>query len=233
MKDRIQINEKTEKKIERNDEKGNRKSNEKRYQDIRIYENIKIKKVQEYIYEVEKQGKMNVPVRIFASEKLMELIKKDQSLQQGMNVACLPNIQKYSYMMPDAHQGYGMSVGGVAAFPVEDGIISPGCIGFDINCGVRLLATTLQKKDVEPKIKQLLDELFKNVPSGVGRDSQIKLSIDELDRVLKTGAQWAVENSYAFPEDLEVTESNGCLEKATPNAVSANAMQLSQELSFV
>lgn len=186
---------------------------------------IPLKKISDNEWEIPKHGKMNVPVRIFASEKLMELIKKDQSLQQGINVACLPNIQKYSYMMPDAHQGYGMSVGGVAAFPVENGIISPGMTGFDINCGVRLLATPLQKKDVEPKIKALLDELFNNVPSGVGRDSQIRLSIDELDKVLKKGAQWAVENNYGFQEDLEVTESNGCLENATPNTVFPNAKQ--------
>ncbi len=186
---------------------------------------IELKKISDNEWEIPKQGKMHVPVRIFASEKLLKLIENDTSLQQGMNVACLPNIQKYSYMMPDAHQGYGMSVGGVAAFPVEDGIISPGMTGFDINCGVRLLATPLNKEQVEPKIKELLDELFKNVPSGVGRDADIRLKREELDRVLKEGAKWTVENNYAFPEDLEVTESNGCLELADPNAVSNNAKE--------
>ncbi len=186
---------------------------------------IELKKISDNEWEIPKQGKMHVPVRIFASEKLLKLIENDNSLQQGMNVACLPNIQKYSYMMPDAHQGYGMSVGGVAAFPVEDGIISPGMTGFDINCGVRLLATPLNKEQVEPKIKELLDALFKNVPSGVGRDSDIRLKREELDKVLKEGANWAVENNYAFPEDLEVTESNGCLELADPNTVSNNAKE--------
>ncbi|MBI5003255.1 RtcB family protein [Candidatus Woesearchaeota archaeon] len=186
---------------------------------------IQLKKISDNEWEIPKQGKMNVPVRIFASEKLLKLIENDKSLEQGMHVACLPNIQKYSYMMPDAHQGYGMSVGGVAAFPVEDGIISPGMTGFDINCGVRLLATPLNKEQVEPKIKELLDALFKNVPSGVGRDSQIHLKREELDRVLKEGAKWTVENDYAFPEDLEVTESNGCLELADPNTVSNNAKE--------
>jgi tRNA-splicing ligase RtcB len=186
---------------------------------------IHLKKISDNEWEIPKSGKMNVPVRIFASEKLLTLIENDDSLHQGINVACLPNIQKYSYMMPDAHQGYGMSVGGVAAFPLEDGIISPGMTGFDINCGVRLLATSLTKKEVEPKIKELLDELFKNVPSGVGRDSQIRLQREELDRVLKDGANWAVENNYAFPEDLEVTESNGCLEQADPSFVSNNAKE--------
>ena len=188
-------------------------------------EKIELKKISDNEWEIPKQGKMNVPVRIFASEKLLKLIENDTSLQQGMNVACLPNIQKFSYMMPDAHQGYGMSVGGVAAFPVEDGIISPGMTGFDINCGVRLLATPLNKEQVEPKIKELLDALFKNVPSGVGRDADIRLKREELDRVLKEGAKWTVENNYAFPEDLEVTESNGCLELADPNAVSNNAKE--------
>ncbi len=184
-----------------------------------------LKKISDNEWEIPKQGKMHVPVRIFASEKLLKLIENDKSLEQGMNVACLPNIQKYSYMMPDAHQGYGMSVGGVAAFPVEDGIISPGMTGFDINCGVRLLATPMTKEQVEPKIKELLDALFKNVPSGVGRDSDIRLKREELDNVLREGANWAVQNGYAFQEDLEVTESNGCLTLAEPSAVSNSAKE--------
>ncbi len=186
---------------------------------------VELKKISDFEWEIPKQGKMNVPVRIFASEKLLKLIEKDNSLQQGINVACLPNIQKYSYMMPDAHQGYGMSVGGVAAFPVDGGIISPGMVGFDLNCGVRLSVTLLKKKDVEQKIKELLDELFRNVPSGVGRDSQIHLKREELDEVLKKGANWALENNYALPEDLETTESNGCLEQADPTSVSNNAKE--------
>ncbi len=184
---------------------------------------IKLKKIADNEWEIAKTGKMNVPVRIFCSEKLLKLIEKDDSLQQGMNVACLPNIQKFSYMMPDAHQGYGMCVGGVAAFPVEEGIISPGMTGFDINCGVRLLATPLKKQQAEEKIHELLNELFKNVPSGVGEKGHIPLTKDQLDNVLKKGAQWTVENNYAFPEDLEVTESNGCLPQADTNAVSNKA----------
>ena len=184
---------------------------------------IVINKISDNEWEIPKSGKMNVPVRIFASEKLLEQIKKDDSLKQGMNVASLPNIQKFSYMMPDAHQGYGMSVGGVAAFPVEKGIISPGMTGFDINCGIRLLATPVSKTDVEPKIKELLEELFKNVPSGVGSDSDIRLKREELDAVLKKGCRWALENGYATEEDLDVTESSGSLEMADPNAVSNNA----------
>ncbi len=184
---------------------------------------IQLTKISDNEWEIPKSGKMNVPVRIFASEKLLEQIKKDDSLRQGMNVASLPNIQKFSYMMPDAHQGYGMSVGGVAAFPVDKGIISPGMTGFDINCGVRLLATPLTKKDVEPKIKEILEELFKNVPSGVGRSSNIRLTKEELNDVLKRGCYWALDNGYATKEDLEVTESSGSLEQANPVAVSNNA----------
>ena len=184
---------------------------------------IQLKKISDNEWEIPKTGKMHVPVRVFASEQLLKLIQKDRSLEQGMNVACLPGIQKYSYMMPDAHQGYGMSVGGVAAFPVDKGIISPGAVGYDINCGVRLLATPLVKEDVEPKIHELLDTLFKNVPSGVGRESYIKLSHDELDKVLEQGSRWTLEQKYAFAEDLEVTESDGCLALADAKAVSPSA----------
>ncbi|PIN79344.1 RNA-splicing ligase RtcB [Candidatus Woesearchaeota archaeon CG10_big_fil_rev_8_21_14_0_10_34_8] len=184
---------------------------------------IQLKKISDVEWEIPKQGKMNVPVRVFASEKLLKLIKKDRSLEQGMNVASLPNIQRFSYMMPDAHQGYGMSVGGVAAFPVDNGIISPGMCGFDVNCGVRLLATQLNKEIVEPKIEQLLEELYNNVPSGVGKKGHIKLSKEELNKILKNGANWAVKNNYAFEEDLETTESNGCLEQADPNMISSKA----------
>jgi tRNA-splicing ligase RtcB (3'-phosphate/5'-hydroxy nucleic acid ligase) len=184
---------------------------------------IEVKKISDNEWEIPKQGKMNVPVRVFASEKLLNLIKKDRSLEQGMNVATLPNIQKFSFMMPDAHQGYGMSVGGVAAFPVEDGIISPGATGFDINCGIRVLATQMQKEDAEKKIKELLEELYKNIPSGVGKRGQIRLDKQEFNKVLKNGSKWAVENGYAFEDDLDVTESNGCLEQADPSMVSSRA----------
>src|SRR3990167_3557056 len=114
------------------------------------------KKVNDYTYIVEKSGKMNVPVKIFASEKLMEKMLQDNCIQQGINVAALPGIKGFSIMMPDAHQGYGFSIGGVAAIDAKDGCISPGGIGFDINCGVRLFKTNLSKKDVEAKIQQLL-----------------------------------------------------------------------------
>ena len=146
---------------------------------------------------------MNVPLKIFASEKILEKIKEDDSIQQGINVACMPGIQKQSIMMSDAHLGYGFSVGGVAAFDAENGCISPGGIGFDINCGVRLMTSNLNKKDVEPKIKELLDTLFENIPCGVGKNSELRLDNDELDDVLNTGLDWALKNNYALKEDLD------------------------------
>src|SRR3989337_2539916 len=136
---------------------------------------MEIKKVNEVTYDIPKEGAMNVSGRIFVSEKLLEAIKGDKSLEQVKNVACMPGILKHSFAMPDMHMGYGFSIGGVAAFDAEDGIISPGGIGFDVNCGVRLLASDLKKEDVEPKIKHLLDELFKRVPCGTGRDSDLRL----------------------------------------------------------
>ncbi|KYK26372.1 RNA-splicing ligase RtcB [Euryarchaeota archaeon SM23-78] len=166
---------------------------------------------------------MKVPVKIYASEKLLKKLSEDNSLQQGVNVATLPGIYKASIMLPDAHQGYGFSIGGVAAIDVEKGCISPGGIGFDINCGVRLLTTPLNKGDVEPKVKELLNSLFKNVPSGVGSHSFIKLSDSELEGVLKDGAEWAVEHGYGFKEDLERCEEGGRMKQADASKVSPKA----------
>src|SRR3989344_9115501 len=175
-------------------------------------EKLQPKKISECLYEIPKQGKMNVPVRIYASEKLLQKMMEDNCTQQGINVAShLPGIQKYSIMMPDAHQGYGFSIGGVAAMDYETGCISPGGIGFDINCGVRLLASNLTRQDVEPKIKELLDRLFKNVPSGVGSESFLHLTNEELDEVLVKGATWALEKGHGLPEDVELCEEKGCM----------------------
>lgn len=185
--------------------------------------NKKLKLIEKDVYEIEKEGNMNVPLRIFASEKILEKIKKDDSLQQGINVACLPGIQKQSIMMPDAHQGYGFSVGGVAAFDIENGCISPGGIGFDINCGVRLLTTSLDKKEVEPKIKELINELFTSIPCGVGRESSLRLTDQELNDVLNTGLDWAIKNNYALKEDLDHCEENGHMKTADASKVSQKA----------
>jgi len=192
-------------------------------------ERINPKKINDHMFEIEKTGNMKVPVRIYASEKLMKKLGEDASLQQGMNVACLPGIYGQSIMLPDAHQGYGFSIGGVAALDFEHGCISPGGIGFDINCGVRLLATPLKKEEVEPKIKELMDSMFKNVPSGVGSESFIRLNNQQLDDVLNRGAEWAVEQGYGFKEDLERSEEGGRMKDADASKVSNKAKSRGRE----
>ena len=192
-----------------------------------------VKKLNNYSFTIEKSGDMQVPVKIFASDALMEKMQQDKCLGQGVNVAtALPGIYGASIMMPDAHQGYGFSIGGVAAVDCEHGCISPGGIGFDINCGVRLLATNLTKDEVEPKIMDLLNALFKHVPPGVGGQSLFRLDDEQLEEVLQTGAQWCVKNKYGVAEDLEHCEENGSLEqhalpaKVSPRAKSRGRKQL-------
>lgn len=185
--------------------------------------NLQPKKINDYTYTIEKKNNMNVPVKIFASEKLMKKMMDDSCIQQGYNVACLPGIKGASIMMPDAHQGYGFSIGGVAAFDHKSGCISPGGIGYDINCGVRLLTTNLSKEDVSEKINPLLESLFKKIPPGVGSKSLLKISNEELDIILRNGPEWAIEKGYGKKEDLENCESNGKLESADPSKVSSEA----------
>ena len=183
----------------------------------------KIKKVRKNVYQIDKEGDMKVPVKIFASEKILNKIKQDDSIQQAVNLATLPGIQKQSIMLPDAHQGYGAPVGGVAAFDMENGCISPGVTGFDINCGVRLLTTDLSKEDVEPKIKELIDQLFNDIPCGIGKESNIRLSDEDYEKVLNTGVDWALENKYATKEDVELCEEKGHMKTADFSKVSPKA----------
>ena len=129
---------------------------------------MEVKKINDHEFMIEKQGAMKVPVKLFTSEKLLEDLKKDKTLQQAMNVATLPGIYKAAMVMPDGHQGYGFPIGGVSAFDINEGLITPGGIGFDINCGVRLFTTPLTKEDIAPKIKDVLESLFKHIPAGVG-----------------------------------------------------------------
>jgi tRNA-splicing ligase RtcB (3'-phosphate/5'-hydroxy nucleic acid ligase) len=193
-------------------------------------EKFQINKINDHMYEIPKTGNMKVPVWVFANEALMKKMQEDNCISQGVNVATnLPGIYKASIMMPDAHQGYGFSVGGVAAIDAEHGCISPGGIGFDINCGVRLLATHLTVEDVEPKIKELLDSLFKNVPSGVGSESFIKLTDKELDEVLSEGAQWAVKKGYGTQNDLDLCEENGKMPQADASKVTKKAKARGRE----
>ncbi|MFC1755034.1 RtcB family protein [Thermoproteota archaeon] len=184
---------------------------------------MNIKKINDHEFMIEKEGAMKVPVKLFVSEKLLDSIKKDKTLQQAMNIATLPGIYKAAMVMPDGHQGYGFPIGGVSAFDVEKGIITPGGIGFDINCGVRLLTTPLTKEDVAPKIKDILESLFNHIPAGVGSHSKLRLTDDQLDEVLETGSKWAVKNGYGTEDDLDCTESNGSMEGADAHAVSTRA----------
>ncbi|HHV25277.1 MAG: RtcB family protein [Methanosarcina sp.] len=165
---------------------------------------------------------MRVPGRLFVSESLLGDIEPG-TIDQIANVATLPGIQKYSMAMPDAHLGYGFAIGGVAAFDVEEGIISPGGVGFDINCGVRLIRTNLQKEEVVPNIKRLTEEFFNNIPAGVGSKSRIRASDKELDSAFLEGAKWAVEAGYGMEADAENCEANGYIEEADPSQVSTKA----------
>jgi tRNA-splicing ligase RtcB len=184
----------------------------------------KAKKISEYAYELPVGYKdcMNVPGRVIADSKLFDEVDR-RTLDQVANVACLPGIKRYSMAMPDVHLGYGFPIGGVAAFDAHDGLISPGGIGYDINCGVRLLRTDLKKDDIESKLEDLIDAAFKNVPSGLGSKGKIRLGRNEIDRVLERGAAWAVDNGYGWDEDLEHMEENGSLQQADSSRVSERA----------
>lgn len=166
---------------------------------------------------------MNVPLKIFANEKLMENMLEDKCIDQGINVACMPGIVGWSIMMPDAHQGYGFSIGGVAAFDCNRGCISPGGIGFDINCGVRLVATNLTREQVLPKIKELLMQLYEAIPCGVGMEAKERLSDEELDAILRGGARYLVEKGIGEVQDIENCEEGACLEGSIPEKVSPRA----------
>jgi len=186
-----------------------------------------LKKVDDYRWEIPTSYKpgMRVPGLVFADERMLRQIAEEQALEQVANVATLPGIVGYSLAMPDIHWGYGFPVGGVAAFRIDDGIISPGGIGYDVNCGVRLIRTNLMESDVRAKIQPLVDALFVNVPSGVGSTGRIKVSMGEIDDVLKGGARWAVQKGYGWPGDLDVIEAHGSLPQADPDAVSQAAKQ--------
>lgn len=188
----------------------------------KVKEQIPLERIDAYRWRIPKsyQPAMLVPGLIFADDLLMQDIMDENALQQVANVATLPGIMGYSLGMPDIHWGYGFPVGGVAAMHAELGTISPGGIGFDINCGVRLLATDLRHEQIQPKKEQLADELFTHIPSGVGESGVRELSLDEMHTLVVRGARWAVEEGYGFHEDLDVTEEHGCLAGADPGAVS-------------
>jgi len=184
-----------------------------------------LNKIDDYRWEIPRNYKagMRVPGLIYADENMLETIRDDRAPEQVANVAFLPGIVERSLAMPDIHLGYGFAIGGVAATRIEDGVVSPGGVGYDINCGVRLLRTNLTEKEVKPKIKELINELFNNVPSGLGSEGKIRLSDKDMDEVLVKGAKWAVEHGFGTSRDLEATEEGGCLKGADPNKVSAKA----------
>jgi len=188
-------------------------------------EPIELVKIDENTWEIPKQGEMRVPAVIYASARLLQDIKHDLTLEQARNVACLPGIRRMSYTMPDAHQGYGFPIGGVAAFDPDEGIISPGGVGYDINCGVRLLRTEFTAAEISSRRKELLAEIFKEVPAGVGRGGVTKLSRNVLKEILAKGAEWAVENGYGTPGDLERTEERGRMRDADPESLSDRALE--------
>jgi len=184
-----------------------------------------LNKIDDYRWEIPRSYKagMSVPGLIFASESMLSHIWGEQALEQVANVAFLPGIVDYSLAMPDIHWGYGFPIGGVAATRVKDGVVSPGGVGFDINCGVRLLRTNLTKEEVTPKIKQLIAELYVNVPSGLGSKGKIRVSERELNEVLTKGSRWALEKGFGEAEDIVVTEESGCIKGANPDKVSGKA----------
>ena len=175
-------------------------------------------------WEIPPHGAMRVPGRIYATRDMLPDLTRDQALQQVVNVATLPGIVTASLAMPDIHWGYGFPIGGVAAFdPREGGVVSPGGVGYDINCGVRLLATGLDADAVRPRLERLLEELFRTVPCGVGSRRGKRLSDRELDRVLTEGAAWAVARGHGEPDDLALIEENGAMAGADPDRVGRRA----------
>ncbi len=189
-------------------------------------EPVRLERVGECLWEIPRQGKMRVPGRIFASEELVAGLKDDNCLRQVMNVACLPGIVGYSLAMPDIHWGYGFPIGGVAALDLKDGVISPGGVGYDINCGVRLVRTNLVFSEIEEKMVSLVDSLFSLIPSGVGSQGAIpKISKGDEKRLLREGARWAVDHGYGRQEDLEYTEEEGALKPADAELMSDRALE--------
>ena len=183
-----------------------------------------LRKITDYKWELPKNYKsgMKVPAYFYINRKLMQILEKD-AVEQAANVATMPGIQMASLVMPDVHVGYGFPIGGVAAFDANEGVVSPGGVGFDINCGVRLLRTSLKVDDVRKKIRKLIDELFVAVPSGVGSAGRLRVSDRELDEIFVVGAKWAIENGYGYEDDLKHCEEDGALEGGKPEVVSKRA----------
>ena len=180
-----------------------------------------------YLYEIPTtvQHDMRVPARIYADEELLEMALGDRSIEQLLNTASLPGIVEYTLAMPDVHQGYGFPIGGVAATAMPDGIISPGGVGYDINCGVRLLTSQIQADEIVPHMERLMTALFDSVPTGVGIGGKTQLSLSKLRAVLEQGARWMVAHGHGDSQDLDHTEDQGCMSGANPDALSSRALE--------
>jgi tRNA-splicing ligase RtcB len=192
-----------------------------------IVNGIELNRIRENVWEIPKTGEMQVPGRIYISQKMIEKdLSNDEAIKQVVNVAHLPGIEKYSLAMPDIHWGYGFPIGGVAATNLDEGVISPGGVGYDINCGVRLATTSLTFNDVEKKLQSLITKLFQNIPTGVGASGAIKkLSKTDLKNVLLKGSVWAMENDLGSQNDIIFTEENGTLRGADFSVVSERALE--------
>src|SRR5215510_2222638 len=186
---------------------------------------MEIQQIDDYRWRIPRHGGMLVDGMVYADAAMMEEIRNDPSLQQVANVAHLPGIVSAALAMPDIHWGYGFPIGGVAAVDADEGVISPGGIGYDVNCGVRLLRTGLEAEGIALHVDRLADALYQAIPAGVGSEGAIpKLTAAEQKRMLVRGAAWAVEHNFGRPSDLEATEENGCLAGADPDAVSETAL---------
>ena len=191
------------------------------------FDRANLKKIDDYRWLVPRGTKagMRADALIYADEKLLQQIVGDLSIEQAMNVAFLPGIVGRSLAMPDIHQGYGFPIGGVAATGLPKGVVSPGGVGFDINCGVRLVASSLERDQVTPRLRELVNQLFRNVPSGTGSKGNVECSFQDLDRVLERGSAWTVGRGYGEPADVEFCEESGAMDGADPKKVSDRAKQ--------
>ncbi|ELZ02362.1 RtcB family protein [Natrialba asiatica] len=184
---------------------------------------ITLEQVREFVWEIPQEGDMRAPARVLASETLLEEIREDKTLEQITNTTHLPGITNYAICMPDGHQGYGFPVGGVGALDAENGCISPGAVGYDINCGVRMMRTNLTYDELQGREEELVDSLFANIPSGLGGGGVVEAGVDTVDEILARGVDWALENGHAVEDDLLHCEDEGMREGANPEKVSQKA----------
>jgi len=209
--------------------KGGKRKSSSMFEKIRLpVPEIKLHRVGPHLWEIPQNGGMRVPGRIYANDALMEVIRQDKCTEQVANVAFLPGIVKYSIAMPDIHWGYGFPIGGVAATdPDEGGVISPGGVGYDINCGVRVARTNLKSDEIRNRMSELVNELFASVPCGTGKGSSLREPITptQMHELVTQGSRWAVERGYGSQEDIDHCEEGGCLSNADPETVSMTAYQ--------